>query len=248
MQQARKDYADGWKNSADYYYKNSDYDWMCSQIEQFDKVLEIGCGTGESTLSLIEHGHTVIAIEKNEYCLEKAMELIKRKGYTCGTIDDEPKEFNVIFIFGDMSNIDFMSKLIEVVVDVVICWNIGTYWDDQMRIEYFRKFINDDFSYELIVENEESTYAEYVQRKSLEIAKHLCVPMHFIDRDDRSIENADGACYFENLKDEYGYSMIKLNDKKSTYLSSNSIPLKIGNQLSEKVIFEIYLLSIMFLN
>lgn len=33
--------------------------------ENFNIILEIGCGTGYSILALLENGHKVIAIEKN---------------------------------------------------------------------------------------------------------------------------------------------------------------------------------------
>ncbi|MBR3601171.1 MAG: methyltransferase domain-containing protein [Lachnospiraceae bacterium] len=52
---------------------------MASAIENHDIVVEIGCGTGYSTLSLIENGHRVIAIEKNKDCIEKAKRLLQSR-------------------------------------------------------------------------------------------------------------------------------------------------------------------------
>lgn len=247
MAHAKKYYADRWKNSSGHFYKNGAYEWMCSQIEQFDTILEIGCGTGESTLSLIEHGHTVIAVEKNEYCIEKAKELIKSKGYIYGEVEDNPIKCDVVFVFGDISEEKCLDKLLGIAVDVVICWNVGSYWDDPMRREYFQKFLNDDFSYEQIIEDEESTYAEFSQWKSLDIAKYLNAPMHFIDRDTTPIKSFNDT-YYTELNEKYGYLTIKYNNEKFTYFSSDGIPLNIRNKGSEEPILEMFLLSILLSN
>ena len=65
-------YADEWNVSSQYFYKNEYYNWMADNITGHKKVLEIGCGTGYSTLALLEKGFDVIAIEKNEECIRKA--------------------------------------------------------------------------------------------------------------------------------------------------------------------------------
>ena len=44
-------YADEWNVSSQYFYKNEYYNWMADNITGHKKVLEIGCGTGYSTLN-----------------------------------------------------------------------------------------------------------------------------------------------------------------------------------------------------
>ena len=52
----------------------------------FGVATEVGCGTGYSTLALLENGHKVIALDKNNECIEKAIEYLdspetERNGY-----------------------------------------------------------------------------------------------------------------------------------------------------------------------
>lgn len=54
-------YATQWNESAKYFYETKRYQWMSEKLVEYDIVLEIGCGTGYSTLALVEAGHTVIA-------------------------------------------------------------------------------------------------------------------------------------------------------------------------------------------
>ena len=69
-----------WNVSSQYFYKNEYYNWMADNLTGHKKVLEIGCGTGYSTLALLEKGFDVIAIEKNEECIRKAEQLVSKSG------------------------------------------------------------------------------------------------------------------------------------------------------------------------
>ena len=66
-----KEYAEQWDVSARFFYEQGYYSWMAQQIEQMHTVVEVGCGTGYSTLALVENGHNVIAIEKTTTALLK---------------------------------------------------------------------------------------------------------------------------------------------------------------------------------
>lgn len=57
-------YANQWNLSAQYFYGKGYYSWMVDKLISYKTVVEIGCGTGYSTLALVEKGHRVIAIEK----------------------------------------------------------------------------------------------------------------------------------------------------------------------------------------
>ncbi|MEN6350992.1 MAG: class I SAM-dependent methyltransferase [Syntrophomonas sp.] len=153
----QKRYAEQWAKSSEYFYYNNDYDWMCNQIESYRSILEIGCGSGHSTLSLIEHGHSVFSVEKNEYCLEKAKALIKNNGYTYGTVEEKLDECNVIFLLADISDEDFLARLYRASVDIVVCWNVGSYWSKDMLEFYKEKLLIYGLTWEQIRENPESS-------------------------------------------------------------------------------------------
>jgi len=98
----RKEYSKQWEESAEFFYNNKDYSWMCKKLEKYDVVLEIGCGTGYSTLALVENGHKVVVVENNEFCLEKTRQLLKMKGYSYGQEDDDFTSTDVILIKEDI--------------------------------------------------------------------------------------------------------------------------------------------------
>ena len=77
----KEKYSLEWNNSAQYFYDHNSYKHLSEQIKSYKTVLEIGCGTGQSTLALLETGHSVIAIDQNPYCIEKAKQLIEASGY-----------------------------------------------------------------------------------------------------------------------------------------------------------------------
>ena len=116
----KKRYAEQWEESSQFFYSNNDYFWMCNQIKQYHIVLEIGCGTGQSTLALVEQGHKVISVEKNQYCLEKAQSLIRSKGYTYEMLEGSKNDCNVIFILADICDENFSSNLSTIAFDIVI--------------------------------------------------------------------------------------------------------------------------------
>ena len=120
----KKDYADQWDVSAKFFYEQGYYSWMAQQVEKMETVVEIGCGTGYSTLALIENGHKVIAIEKNQSCIVKAKQLLT---------DNEITDDKVIFIEGDIAEDSFRNKIAQnYEFDAVLCWNIGSYWNKEM--------------------------------------------------------------------------------------------------------------------
>ena len=47
----KEKYAVEWNNSAQYFYDRNSYKHLVAHIREFKTVLEIGCGTGQSTLS-----------------------------------------------------------------------------------------------------------------------------------------------------------------------------------------------------
>ena len=71
-----QNYANQWDVSAQFFYEKGYYSWMAQRINKFQTVVEVGCGTGYSTLALVENGHKVIAIDKNRDCIADIFLLI----------------------------------------------------------------------------------------------------------------------------------------------------------------------------
>ena len=80
MNEAEK-YVVQWDVSAQYFYEKSYYLWMSEKLNGYEMVLEIGCGTGYSTLALAEKGFKVLAVDKNANCIVKAKKLLNNRGF-----------------------------------------------------------------------------------------------------------------------------------------------------------------------
>lgn len=112
------EYVEQWEVSSKYFYDKNYYNWMQTKIKDYNIILEVGCGTGYSTLSLLENGHKVIALDKNSECIEKAKILIQQNGYFVGNLSDA----DVLFIKADIAVEEFYSQLLgSLHFDVVIC-------------------------------------------------------------------------------------------------------------------------------
>ncbi|KZL88779.1 class I SAM-dependent methyltransferase [Clostridium magnum] len=81
LEKRRKKYAKEWIIDANNFYNNNYYKWMENLIKDYKRVIEIGCGNGNSTLELCNAGHTVISIDENIECLKLAKEKLESSGY-----------------------------------------------------------------------------------------------------------------------------------------------------------------------
>ena len=76
LHEAQVDYINRWNKNALQHFKDGDYDWVASLVEKSKakSVLEIGCGSGYSTLALANKGIKVQAIDS----IPEAIEATKR--------------------------------------------------------------------------------------------------------------------------------------------------------------------------
>ena len=84
----QQEYINRWKENAMQHFDDGDYEWICNQIESYSFVLEIGCGSGESTLVLILRGHRVLSIDINPDAINSTKNLINNNDYEAGIITD----------------------------------------------------------------------------------------------------------------------------------------------------------------
>lgn len=165
-------YALEWSTSADYFIENNSYNILTKSIKEYHTILEIGCGTGQSTLSLLKEGHSVIAIEQNSYCIIKAKEIIQAAGYNiCESIENISKN-SVCFLEYDITNPDFLDSILpKLEFDIILCWNMGTYWDKEKTENIVPKMLAYGLTINQIRENFESSYSELIIWYACKIAK-----------------------------------------------------------------------------
>lgn len=238
----KEKYSNQWYNSSSFFYENNDYEWICKQINQYTNVLEIGCGVGYSTLSLIEQGHKVISIDNNEFCINSAKKLIEEKGYKYGSLDDNFNDCNVVFIYADINTIS-ISEIINK-FNIVLCWNMGTFWTQDKKLDYYKKFIDFDLTPQEINENFAGCYVDFIQDRAFQIANTFKVPIHFIDRTMNSI-NDQIKSYYTYLKKIYEYKKITYKVRKTKTKSKGARDLVYDGQIIDKNIIDTFMISIL---
>ncbi|MDD3417683.1 MAG: methyltransferase domain-containing protein [Lachnospiraceae bacterium] len=231
-----EDYASQWDISAKYFYDKEYYSWMAKGIEEYYTILEVGCGTGYSTLALVQAGHKVIAIEKNPDCITKAKKLLRKK---------EISDNNVIFIEGDVADDSFRKTLIkENEFDVVICWNTGTYWNKEMMQYYLPHMLEYGLNMWQIKDNPESSYAELILWESCRLASEKKVAIHIVDRGAEILTEKNDP-YYKVLQSEFHYSEILYDNQLAKSISSGGRTLSTNGVVDDENIIDIVLISIL---
>jgi SAM-dependent methyltransferase len=238
----KKLYADQWYNSAKYFYDNGSYTLMCKTIKKYKTVLEIGCGTGQSTLSLLENGHKVITIEKNEFCIEKAKALLKENRHNVGTIESNILDCDVIFLQLELFDNRLLNSISNIPFDVVVCWNVGSYFNKSMLQYYIPIMIEHRFDMEEIRSNIESSYAELIQVQACKIAIDHNVPVHFIDRGLEKYTKWNDT-YYVALKREFGFLKCIYDNFKTKSMSDGGRMLVTHGVVQGSRDLELYLNS-----
>ena len=79
IEMAREYYSNEWSKSSFEYEKKGFYKWCANSIEGQRRVLELGCGCGFSTYSMLSNNHEVVAIEENPFMLDHAEKLLTKR-------------------------------------------------------------------------------------------------------------------------------------------------------------------------
>jgi SAM-dependent methyltransferase len=79
-----------WSTEAVDLEKQGAYDWLCSRVSA-DRVLEIGCGFGHSTVALAKHGKFLFALDNRMDCLEATRARVPDATYGLADIRQIPE-------------------------------------------------------------------------------------------------------------------------------------------------------------
>jgi protein-L-isoaspartate O-methyltransferase len=124
-------YAEHWGKSSTKHVHDGDYAWLLDQLPASTNVLEVGSGSGESTLALVRAGKKVLALELNAHCIEETVRKLSDKGVRVRMLPIDAlapmslDEVEVIIVQADILDIRIDTHLRQVAVDTIVCWFIG---------------------------------------------------------------------------------------------------------------------------
>ena len=154
LHEAQEDYIKRWKKNAEQHFMDGDYDWVASLVEKsgVQRILEIGCGVGYSTLALINHGIQALSIDSIPEAIEETASLLRSFGVSAGILGDGTKPEIILKQADVIQDYETVSSYTQWIDLVLICnpggkletgltekelemlhW--GQYSDDQMKEE-----------------------------------------------------------------------------------------------------------------
>lgn len=211
----RSKYASQWQITSQHYYELGYYDWMCQQLGNSKNVLEIGCGSGFSTLSLLENNKFVIAVEENLECLKNTESLLTSKDYNVKKILREMIEplgneryrlkyddisslfslcdYDVVLIQGDLLNdeklFNYLQKNSEQLkFDAIACWLLGTH-----------NYRGNNIIFNLDIIKDSTEARKYLQRKIYLQAQVLLDDKGILNFIDRTIAQPELEEFFNSM-------------------------------------------------
>ncbi|WDV48171.1 hypothetical protein PV797_10840 [Clostridiaceae bacterium M8S5] len=145
----------------------------------------------------------------------------------------------------DICDIDVSRYSVFNNVDVVICWNVGTYWSIEMPSRYSPEMQRYGLTVDQIRDNYSSSYAEFIIWKALGLGSELDVPAHLIERHPYNFDIYSDS-YYKDLKEEFGYTDIIFDSLKNTSLSGGGRQLvtPLGEESDEMI--KLFLQSLLF--
>lgn len=146
----RQRYAEEWSGNAKTFARDGHYSWMAALLDGHDPILDVGPGNGCGTVALIARGHTVVAVEENPDCLDRAhAELIaagidvahERRGVLGAASEGYAVEYGMpastmpqrgaLLLEGDVLNDSALESWLNDhgPFGAVACWLLGTYFE-----------------------------------------------------------------------------------------------------------------------
>ena len=139
----------------------------------------------------------------------------------------------------------FINDVLSLIsIDVVICWNIGTYWGKEKEQDIIPKMLQYGLTIEQIQQSPESSYAELIIWNACSIAKEKNCAVHIVDRAMHKITK-DNDPYYKQLKKEFEFKKIKYVNIRATTLSQGGRKLITQGKLNSKREIPIVLVSIL---
>ncbi|MFM0098730.1 class I SAM-dependent methyltransferase [Paraburkholderia nemoris] len=175
-------YAEQWASASAYFADSGQYAWMNEQLGAAESVLEIGCGSGLSTLSLAKT-HKVVALDVNESLLTKAEKRLADAGVSVEIVQpadlNQPSNASVRLVKGNIFNDSVFVSIASVPFDAIVCWMIGA--SPEIVVEATGTSVKDFDG------TEPATYRSLVHRRCYELGRDCLKPGGIVQMVDRFV-------------------------------------------------------------
>lgn len=191
----QQEYIDRWKENAMQHFDDGDYEWICNQIESYSFVLEVGCGSGESTLVLVLRGHRVLSIDINPDAINSTKNLINNNDYAAEIITDSfISDDNDAWLWSvDIVNSykDIITVVKQLPIDLILLCNPGGNLDPYIRLNEVELLLKYGFTHNEIDQRYRQGAFHLLHKYSMidaasEIAIQCGLPLMVVDRGDKA--------------------------------------------------------------
>ena len=237
-------YSNQWRISSEQLYTNGTYRWMAERIAVYPTVLEIGCGSGYSTLSLVEQEHKVIAIDWNDSCIAGAKKLLADRGFRVSSDLSELDISDVIILKYDIMLVDNVIKFPNLQIDIVAIWNPGGGILGKLHQDHKTAMLMYGLTRSHISSNRESSYSECLIYHCYQLAIKHNVPINIVDRNDRALD-ASNDTYFRTIDDRGYFSKIEYKNLETTTFSEGGKVMLIKGEVQRKHEIPVVFISVL---
>ena len=115
------EYVSAWDLNARQHLEDGDYEWLCDLkfVKRYETVMEIGCGSGCSTLTFLRKGFMVMAAEISSEAIATTRNLLDSEGWDISVIDSSENQVSFDGTDAALWNVDVISRFeaVEMVLD-----------------------------------------------------------------------------------------------------------------------------------
>lgn len=214
-------YAAQWQENSNFFSTNSHYDWMATYLEQSSTVIEIGCGSGGSTLALAKRAQKVVSVEVNATLANAAAAYLNGNAVPTEVVEIgalvaalPTSNYRVTILVSDVFNNQIDGALSTVGADAISCWLIGA--NPGLIATHLGK------SLESFTGPEMPEYREKIHRRTYGLGLSLLKPggiVHITDRMALNSWNDKDLARLTLVEDHIGLSSGKYQvSKERTFL------------------------------
>ncbi len=235
---AQKIYARDWVETSKNHKSDGIYNWGAVNLEKYQprRILDIGCGSGDGLVALIEtfgNNIKIVSLDENPHCIDAAQKTLEEKGITVSvikrghvTVDHNgfqkhfsafeiPESSQVTLIESDICHDPYLENSLRKLepFDLITVWFIGTHTMIQLNKDIQSSYVKSNADYRI-----------YVQNKAYDLGELFLRPkgiLNAIDRLPAPFTDKMRAILIEHHTEQASTTSLAVTDVFSTPYSAS---------------------------